>query len=55
MARDLEVAILFADVHGYTRLMAKNEERTYQRLTQSLRLIRALMADYGGQFIRTGT
>jgi adenylate cyclase len=46
-------AILFADVHGYTRLMAKNEERTYQRLTQSLRLIRTLMADYGGQFIRT--
>ena len=46
-------AILFADVHGYSRLMAKNEERTYQRLTQSLRLIRSLMADYGGQFIRT--
>lgn len=46
-------AILFADVHGYSRLMAKNEERTYQRLTQSLRLIRSLMVDYGGQFIRT--
>ena len=46
-------AILFADVHGYSRLMAKNEERTYQRLTQSLRLIRSLMADYGGQFVRT--
>jgi adenylate cyclase len=46
-------AILFADVHGYSRLMAKNEERTYQRLTQSLRLIRTLMADYGGQFVRT--
>jgi UDP-N-acetyl-2-amino-2-deoxyglucuronate dehydrogenase len=39
-------AILFADVHGYSRLMAKNEDRTYQRLTQSLRLIRSLMADY---------
>jgi adenylate cyclase len=46
-------AILFADVHGYSRLMAKNEQRTYERLTQSLRLIRSLMADYGGQFIRT--
>jgi adenylate cyclase len=46
-------AILFADVHGYSRLMAKNEERTYERLTQSLRLIRSLMADYGGQLIRT--
>jgi adenylate cyclase len=46
-------AILFADVHGYSRLMAKNEERTYERLTRSLRLIRSLMADYGGQFIRT--
>lgn len=46
-------AILFADVHGYSRLMAKNEERTYERLTQCLRLIRSLMADYGGQFIRT--
>ena len=46
-------AILFADVHGYSRLMAKNEDRTYERLTQSLRLIRSLMADYGGQFIRT--
>jgi TolB-like protein/class 3 adenylate cyclase len=46
-------AILFADVHGYSRLMAKNEERTYERLSQSLRLIRSLMADYGGQFVRT--
>jgi adenylate cyclase len=46
-------AILFADVHGYSRLMAKNEERTYERLTRCLRLIRSLMADYGGQFIRT--
>jgi hypothetical protein len=27
-------AILFADVHGYSRLMAKNEDRTYQRVTR---------------------
>jgi class 3 adenylate cyclase len=41
-------AILFADVHGYSRLMAKNEDRTYQRVTQAIRLIRSLIGDYGG-------
>ena len=41
-------AILFADVHGYSRLMAKNEDRTYQRVTQAVRLIRSLIGDYGG-------
>jgi adenylate cyclase len=41
-------AILFADVHGYSRLMARNEERTYQRVTQAVRLIRSLIGDYGG-------
>src|SRR5919106_4510102 len=42
-------AILFADVHGYSRLMSRNEERTYQRVTQALRLIRSLIGDYGGR------
>jgi adenylate cyclase len=42
-------AILFADVHGYSQLMARNEERTYQRVTQAIRLIRSLIGDYGGQ------
>jgi class 3 adenylate cyclase len=42
-------ASLFADVHGYSRLMAKNEERTYQRVTQAIMLIRSLIGDYGGQ------
>lgn len=42
-------AILFADVHGYSRLMAKNEERTYERVTQAVRLIRSLIGDYGGR------
>ena len=42
-------AILFADVHGYSRLMAKNEERTYERVTQAIRLIRSLIGDYGGR------
>jgi adenylate cyclase len=41
-------AILFADVHGYSRLMAKNEDRTYQRVTLAVRLIRSLIGDYGG-------
>jgi TolB-like protein/class 3 adenylate cyclase len=42
-------AILFADVHGYSRLMAKNEERTYERVTQAIRLISSLIGDYGGR------
>jgi class 3 adenylate cyclase len=42
-------AILFADVHGYSGLMARNEERTYQRVTQAIRLIRSLIGDYGGE------
>jgi TolB-like protein/class 3 adenylate cyclase/Flp pilus assembly protein TadD len=42
-------AILFADVCGYSRLMARNEERTYQRVTQAVRLIRSLIGDYGGR------
>jgi adenylate cyclase len=42
-------AILFADVHGYSRLMSRNEERTYQRVTQALKLIRSLIGDYGGR------
>ena len=42
-------AILFADVYGYSRLMARNEERTCQRVTQAIRLIRSLVGDYGGR------
>jgi adenylate cyclase len=42
-------AILFADVHGYSGLMSRNEERTYQRVTQAIRLIRSLIGDYGGR------
>ena len=30
-------AILFADVHGYSGLMSRNEERTYQRVSQAIR------------------
>jgi TolB-like protein/class 3 adenylate cyclase/Tfp pilus assembly protein PilF len=46
--RDLS-AILFADVHGYAKLMDRNEERTYERVTRSIRLIRSLIGDYGGR------
>jgi adenylate cyclase len=42
-------AILFADVYGYSRLMARSEERTFQRVTQAIRLIKSLVGDYGGR------
>lgn len=42
-------AILFADVHGYAKLMDRNEERTYERVTRSIRLIKSLIGDYGGR------
>jgi adenylate cyclase len=41
-------AILCADVHGYSRLMARNEERTHERVSRSLRLARSVIGDYGG-------
>jgi adenylate cyclase len=46
--RDLS-AILFADVHGYARLMDRNEERTYERVARAIRLIKSLIGDYGGR------
>ena len=42
-------AILFADVHSYARLMERNEERTYARVTSSIRLMKSLIGDYGGR------
>jgi class 3 adenylate cyclase len=41
--------ILFADVHGYARLMDANELRTYERVTHAVRLIKSLIGDYGGR------
>lgn len=46
-------AILFADVHGYTRSMSKDEEGTYNRVTRSIGLIRSLIGDYGGRVVHT--
>jgi adenylate cyclase len=42
-------AILFADVHGYAHLMDRNEQRTYERVTRSIRLMKSLIGDYGGR------
>jgi adenylate cyclase len=41
-------AILFADVHGYAQLMDRNEDRTYERVSRSIRLMKSLIGDYGG-------
>lgn len=46
-------AILFADIHGYSRLMNKDELGTYERVTRSIALIRSLIDDYGGQVVQT--
>jgi len=38
-------AIVYADVHGYSRLMDQDEAGTVVRLTQSLSFIRGLVGD----------
>ncbi|MCC2664961.1 MAG: adenylyl cyclase class-3/4/guanylyl cyclase [Geminicoccaceae bacterium] len=40
--------ILCADVHGYSRLMARQEAETSQRVGRMIRLVQALIGDYGG-------
>ena len=44
-------AILFADVHGYDQLMDRNEERTFARVSRSIRLMKSLIGDYGGRVV----
>ncbi len=46
-------AILYADVHGYSRLMDHDEAGTIVRLTRTLSLIRKLVGDYGGSVVNT--
>ncbi|TIQ33177.1 MAG: tetratricopeptide repeat protein [Mesorhizobium sp.] len=46
-------AIVYADVHGYSRLMDQDEAGTVVRLTRSLNLIRGLTGDYGGSIVDT--
>jgi adenylate cyclase len=46
-------AILYADVHGYSRLMDNDEEGTVVRLIRSQSLISSLVGDYGGSVVDT--
>ena len=50
--RRQQSAILFADVHGYARLMNRAEAQTYERVTRSIRLIKSLIGDYGGSVVQ---
>lgn len=47
------LTVLYADVHGYTRLLELDEAGTVARLTRSLTLIRNLVSDYGGEVVNT--
>ena len=44
-------SILIADVHGYSRLMDRDEEGTYRRVMRAIGLIRDLIGDYGGRVV----
>ncbi len=48
-----KVAILFADLAGYSRSMQRDEEGTYRRVLQALELFRTLVRDYGGRVVDT--
>lgn len=41
-------AVLFADIHGYSRLMDHDESGTILRVSKLLEMIRGLVSDYGG-------
>ena len=47
------LAVLYADIHGYTRLVERDEAGTVARLARSLALIRGLVGDYGGAVVNT--
>ncbi len=42
-------AILFADVHGYSALMGKDEKTTSERIVRAIELVSVLVVDYGGE------
>src|SRR2546430_9173054 len=46
-------AILCADVHGYSRLMAENEEATLRSLSASRKIIDGLIEQYRGRFVNS--
>jgi adenylate cyclase len=52
LTRKLSV-VLYADIHGYSRLMDQDEAGTVVRMTQSLSMIRHLIGDYGGKVVNT--
>lgn len=47
------LAVLYADVHGYSGLVEKDAVRTIARLANALNLIRNLVGDYGGAVVNT--
>lgn len=47
------LALLFADVVGYSRLMARDEAATLARLEECVGLFRRLIVDYGGRIVET--
>lgn len=46
-------AVLFADVRGYSRLMANSDEKTLERLESSREIFRALIAAHNGRLVDT--
>ena len=49
MSNQSRSAVLHADIYGFSRLMDSDEAGTIVRVTQSLAMIRNLVADYGGE------
>ncbi len=47
------MTVLYADIHGYTGLIERDEAGTLAWLVRSLALIRKLVADYGGKVVNT--
>jgi adenylate cyclase len=52
-SRRQKAAVLFADVHGFSMHLARDERRTYGRILDARRLCRRLVADYGGRVMQT--
>lgn len=47
------LAVLYADIHGYSGLVEQDAVRTIARLANALTLIRGLVGDYGGSVVNT--
>ena len=48
-----DAAVLFADVHGYSVHMARDEARTWARVLEARKLCRRLVRDYEGRLVQT--